>query len=226
MTPKIPQGKSHLLLVEGKVDKEFFIQLGCHLRFDDNTPIHIEKYCGKDNLGYFLRGLLTHPRFSQLKKVGIVRDADTGGGAFQSVRDTIVSVNSGRSRQLGVPEQVMKLSDGSPPTIVLILPSAERNGMIEDLIMDMFKDDPVCICVDTYFDCLRADDQTIPMPIPSKARLRTFITGKNVGSDAGGNDAGRSYLSDVFHMSWWRAEFWDRPAFNEAKTFLAQLLAD
>ena len=226
MTPRIPQSKSHLLLVEGKVDKEFFIQLGYQLRFDDNTPIHIEKYCGKDNLGNFLRGLLTHPRFSQLKNVGIVRDADTGGGAFQSVRDTIVSVNSGRLRQMGVPKQVLELSDGTPATIVLILPSAERHGMIEDLIMDLFKDDSVSTCVDSYFECLRADDQTIPIAIPSKARLRTFITGKNVGSNAGGNDAGRSYLSDVFRMSWWKPEFWDHPAFNDAKDFLTQLLAD
>ena len=224
MTLRIPKEKSHLLLVEGKVDKEFFIQLGFHLQFDDNTPIHIEKYCGKDNLGNFLRGILTHPQFSQLKKVGIVRDADAGGGAFQSVRDTIVSANRGRPRQLGVPQRVMEFSDGRPPTIVLILPSAERNGMIEDLVMDIFKDDPVSTCVDTYFACLRADDRSIPETIPAKARLRTFITGKNIGSDAGSNDAGRSYLSDVFSMSWWRDEFWNDPAFDTAKAFLKQLL--
>ena len=226
MTLRIPKGKSHLLLVEGKVDKEFFIQLGFHLQFDDNTPIHIETYRGKDNLGNFLRGILTHPQFSQLKKVGIVRDADAGGGAFQSIQDTIANVNSGKSRQLGVPQRVMEFSEGTPPTIVLILPSAERNGMIEDLVMDIFNDDPVSTCVDSYFDCLRADNRSVPETIPAKARLRTFITGKNIGSDAGGNDAGRSYLSDVFHMSWWRAEFWDCSTFDESKAFISQLLSE
>lgn len=224
MTLKIPQGKSHLLLVEGKVDKQFFIQLGVHLCFDKSTPIHIEKYNGKDNLGNFLRGILTHPGFTHLKRVGIVRDADVGGGAFQSVKDTIASANGGKPRQLGVPEQVLELSGGTTPTLVLILPSTERSGMIEDLVLDVFKDDPVSTCVNTYFDCLRGFDVKIPETIPAKARLRTFITGKNTGTDATSDDSGRSYLSDVFRMSWWKPEFWDCPAFDDAKAFLHQLL--
>lgn len=226
MILRIPQGKTRLLLVEGKVDKQFFVQLGFKLSFDENTPIHIEKYCGKDNLGNYLRGILTHPRFTQLERVGIVRDADNDGGAFQSVKGTITSANRGKSRKLGIPKRVLELSDGTTPTMVLILPSAERSGAIEDLVLDVFKEDPVCTCVDTYFDCLRGLDMAIPQTVPGKARLRTFITGKNSGTDSTSDDSGRSYLSDVFQMSWWKPEFWDHSTFDDAKVFLKQLLDD
>ena len=37
---------------------------------------------------------------------------------------------------------------------ILLLPSANREGMLEDLIMDVLQKDPVAGCVDSYFDCL------------------------------------------------------------------------
>ncbi len=96
--------------------------------------------------------------------------------------------------------------------------------MLEDLIIDVLSDDPVSKCVDRFFDCLGESEAIAQEKLP-KARLRTFISGKNVSSESEGDDSDRQYLSDVFHMSWWRDEFWDHPTFDDAKAFLAQLLA-
>lgn len=225
MRVRIPEGKSRLMIVEGKEDQEFFIRLATHMNVIDNWPVHIEQLEGKGNFGAFLRGVMRHPRFGQLAKVGIVRDADYGGNTFQSIRDTLKSANDRNPRQLPIPLQVLELAEGVPNIIALVLPSGEREGMIEDLIMDVFDEDPVSKCVNMYFKCLREEDIGISQERLPKARLRTFITGKNIGSESEGEDSDRQYLSDVFHMSWWRAEYWDHPVFDEAKAFLAQLLA-
>ncbi|MCY4466343.1 MAG: hypothetical protein OXE46_12480 [Chloroflexi bacterium] len=226
MTPRIPEGKSRLMLVEGKEDQEFFIRLATHMNVIDGWPLHIEQLEGKGNFSEYLRGMMRHPRFGQLSTIGIVRDADFGTNAFQSVKDTIQNANERNPRQLPVPQNQRELAKGQPNIIVLILPSSEREGMIEDLIMDVFREDPVNVCVDVFFNCLRESEIAISQEKHSKARLRTFITGKNVGSDSEGGDSDRQYLSDVFRMSWWRDEFWNSPTFTDAKAFLTQLLAD
>ena len=225
MNIRIPEGKSRLMVVEGKEDQEFFIQLATHLEVIDDWPLQIEQLDGKGNFREFLLALTRHPRFGKLTKVGIVRDADFGTNSFQSVRDTIRSANEVSPRQLSVPERVLELAQGTPKTGVLILPSGEREGMIEDLIIDVFDEDPVTKCVDKYVECLRTEGQPISQARLPKARLRTFITGKNISEDAEGDDSDRQYLSDVFHMSWWKPEFWNNPAFSDAKAFLRQLLA-
>ena len=93
MTPRIPDGKTRLMLVEGKEDQEFFIQLATHMNVIDGWPLHIEQVEGKGNFGEFLRGLMRHPDFKQVRKIGIVRDSDYNGGAFQSVLSHIDFAN-------------------------------------------------------------------------------------------------------------------------------------
>ena len=229
MIIRIPKGKSRLMVVEGKEDQEFFIKLAKHMNVLDGWPLHIEQLKGKGNFREFLRSLMRHPRFGTLTDIGIVRDADFGGGALQSVQDTIRSANERNPRQLPVPQHALHIAQGTPNTIVLILPSSQREGMIEDLVMDLFQDDPVNLCVDTFFTCLRKNNMPVSQERLPKARLRTFITGKNVGfrdEEANGGDSDKQFLSDVFRMSWWKPEFWDHSAFDQAKTFLHQLLAD
>ena len=226
MTPRIPQGKSRLLLVEGKEDQEFFIKLGGQLTSTDDWSIQIDQFGGKTKLTDYLIALAQHSKFSQLTTIGIVRDADFNTNAFNSVQDAIRNANNDSRAELPVPEKVMTLAKGNRNVIVLIMPSAEREGMLEDLVMDVFKCDPVTTCVDAYFDCLRQNELSVSQERLPKARLRTFITGKNIDSESEGKDSDRQYLSDVFHMSWWREEFWDNPVFDPAKAFLTQLLAD
>jgi len=226
MNIRIPEDKSRLMVVEGKEDQEFFIQLATHLSVIDGWPLQIEQLDGKGNFREFLLALTRHPRFGKLTSIGIVRDADFGTNSFQSVRDTIRSANDVSPLQLPVPERVLEFAQGTPKTGVLILPSGEREGMIEDLIMDAFDEDPVAKCVDKYVGCLIAEGQSVSQARLPKARLRAFITGKNISTDAEGDDFDRPRLSDVFRMSWWRAEFWNHHTFDQAKAFLTQLLAN
>lgn len=225
MTDQIPKHITRLLLVEGKEDQEFFIQLGMHLNLIDSWPLRIIQYGGIDNLRERLRTLAAPDTMEHVGRIGIVRDADYNTDALQSVRDAIRYSNQRNDVQLDIPDEVMKPSDGSTSVTILILPSSEREGMIEDLIMDVFDNDPVSHCVNTYIECLRQVGLSISSSKVPKARLRTFITGKNIGTESEGGDSDRHYLSDVFHMSWWKPEFWNDPTFKEARDFLRQLLA-
>lgn len=85
MKQLIPSGTLRLLLVEGKMDQEFFVQWGYVLKFTKQTSIQFLQYDGKDNLAQFLVLVMNDPNFRQVKKIGIVRDADYNTDAFQSV---------------------------------------------------------------------------------------------------------------------------------------------
>ena len=226
MTVLLPNDVTRLLLVEGKEDQEFFIQLGTHLNLIQNWPLRIIQYGGKSTLKERLRTLTAPDTLEGIRHIGIVRDSDFNTDALKSVRDAIANSNQRNDIRLDIPDRVMEPTDGPPAISILILPSSEREGMIENLIMDVFVDDPVSKCVDRYFRCLRDEHIPISQVRLPKARLRTFITGKNIDSESEGDDSDRQYLSDVFHMSWWRDDFWNHPTFDDAKEFLTQLLAD
>ncbi len=226
MTDHLPDDVTRLLLVEGKEDQEFFIQLGTHLKVIDTWHLQIIQYGGASELGERIRTLARPDTMEQIKRIGIVRDADFNTDALQSVQDAIRESNKRNTLQLDIPQSVLEPTEGSPSMAVLILPSAGREGMIEDLVMDVFADDPVTTCVDAYFNCLRENKIFVSQAKLPKARLRAFVTGMNVSDEATGDDSDKLYLSDVFRMSWWQDSFWERPAFEEAKAFLNQLLAD
>ena len=226
MKPKIPPGKTRLLLVEGKEDQEFFIQLGAQLTSTNSWPVQINQYEGNTKLEDYLIALAGHPRYGQVEAIGIVRDADFGTDAFQSVKQAIINANAESSIALPVPLRVMEVARGNKNIAVLILPGPSREGMLEDLVMDVFENDPVNSCVETYFDCIRKSKIDVRQHKLPKARLRAFITGKNVSEDAAGDDSDKLYLSHVFHMSWWQDDFWQHSAFDSAKAFLRQLLAN
>lgn len=222
MRSLIPEGVSRLLLVEGKEDQEFFIQLSY-----PSEPPHILQYEGKDKLKNRLLQLIQDPNFKQITRIGIVRDADYGTDAFQSVRTALKNANANSPRQLPVPETVIEPSEGTPRVSVLILPSEERDGMLEDLVLDALKEDTVMSCVDDFFTCLTDRKVEIVQERLSKARVRVFITGKNMDAQATvGKDTDKLYLSDIYKMSWWRDEFWEHESFNDAKKFLQKLISD
>ena len=224
MADLVPNGKTRLLLVEGKEDQEFFIQLGAHLQLIEDWPLHILQCCGTTKLTQILYEIMKSSRFKAIEQIGIVRDADYGTDAFQSVQSAIEHACKEAQQRLTVPRGPLLPSGGTPSISAMIMPSGEREGMLEDLVLDAFQHDPVTSCVDAYFKCL-GDSGIEPLPnrLP-KARLRAFITGKNVSEAATSSDEDRSYLSDIFHMSWLPDDFWDNPAFNDARTFLTQLL--
>lgn len=225
MTALIPESKSRLLLVEGKEDQEFFIQLGSR-EFPQELFPQILQYGGKDNLGNYLRGLMRLRNFKQISHIGIVRDADYGTDAFQGVRSALEYANRRNAQQLPIPQSPIQPAGESPKVSVLILPT-DAEGMLEDLVLDALKEDTVMRCVDDFFICLADRERVFVRERLSKARVRVFIIGKNMDAQATvGDDADKRYLSDIFHMSWWREELWEHESFNDAKAFLQWLAAD
>lgn len=229
MTALIPESKSRLLLVEGKEDQEFFIQLGSQLdsqEFPQELFPHILQYKGKDNLGNYLRLLMKLRNFKQISHIGIVRDADYGTDAFQSVQSALKYANRRNAQQLPIPQSPIQPAGESPTVSALILPT-NAEGMLEDLVLDALKEDTVMHCVDDFFTCLADREVTVVRERLSKARVRVFIIGKNMDAQATvGDDADRRYLSDIFRMTWWRPELWEHESFNDAKAFLRRLAAD
>ncbi len=225
MTQLIPSGKTRLLLVEGQDDKEFFIQLGRHLGFDESTPIHILEYGGKDALAQRLFQLTQLQSFNTVANIGVVRDADYGTDAVQSIQDAIRTCNRNSPIELPIPQSSFEPSSGQPAVSVLLLPAAGREGMLEDLVLEALSGDPVINCVEEFFACLQRSDIPVAKHRLPKAKARVFISGKNASDAAVSNDINRKYLSDIYRMSWWKSEIWNHPAFDDAKAFLSQLLA-
>lgn len=222
MTQTLPSNKSRILLVEGPEDKEFFIKLARHLELPDN--IHIIEYKGKDQIDKTLTTISIDPIFAKLRHIGIVRDADYGTNAFDSVCSAIERVNRNAGTTFALPKQpsipfgdVLKIS-------VLILP-INTEGMLEDVILSAYQNDSVMPCVDQFIACIQ-EQGIIPIRenVP-KTRMNLFISGKNLDAEQStGADRRRRYLSDIFDMTWWTPDVWQHPTFDTIKAYLQQLV--
>ena len=79
--------KPKLLLVEGIDEVRLFGALAKHIGAED---VQIRDYRGKDNLRLFLQVLPRVPGYSELKSIGVARDADENSdNAARSVRDAL-----------------------------------------------------------------------------------------------------------------------------------------
>ena len=233
MAELIPENRRRLLLVEGQDDQVFFENFVSHLADTSDallslSEFHIIQYGGRAKLTLLLRELKKDDFFDDVSHIGIVRDSDFNTDAFRSVQDRLKTVNKEGSPHLPVPEQPLVWSGSAPAVSILIIPSAEREGMLDDFVMDALSIDPVANCVDSYFQCLTHQGVTVVPERAAKARVRVYLIGKNV--DRATQVAGiteRLFLSNVYETNLWQSHnLWDSPALQEAKSFLMQLLAN
>ena len=195
--------ESKQLVVEGR-DAEGF--LDALLRHMELTGIQIQNFGGKDELRGFLKALKNTPGFlSQVTSVGIVRDAETdAGAAFQSVCGAL------QAADLPVPEKPMVPAVDGLRISVLILPDAEKPGMIETVCLQAVDDDPVMECMAQYFECVKRLTGSLPGNIP-KARVQAFLSSR---------DRPGLGLREAARAGYWP---WDSPAFEQIKQFLQEL---
>lgn len=233
MDELIPDGKIRLLLVEGNDDQVFFIQFVNHLADSTDAQLPVEElaivqYGGRTKLTQRLRELKKADNFENVTHIGIVRDSDFNTDALRSVQDRIRTVNREGPPHIDIPDQPIVPTIGDLKVSVLIIPSDDREGMLDDLVMDALMVDPIASCVQDYFDCLEEKQVTIVPEKRSKAQIRVFLIGKNVGFDTGvGGITDRLFLSDAYETQvWQQANLWESPKLAETKAFLAQLLAD
>ena len=137
---KITIQSQKILIVEGRDEEGFF---EAFLRTFDLAEIQVVGIGGKTQIRPNLKALVKAPDFSKIVSIGIIRDANADPkAAFQSVRDAI------KAAGLSTPRQPMKPVAGPPRINVMLLPSTERPGELEDLCLEAVKNEPVMICVD------------------------------------------------------------------------------
>lgn len=237
MSKPSPNGKLRLLVVEGAGDEYFFTKLLEHLELQDSFEfVDCE---GKDNLDKELTNILNRDDFEQISDVGIVLDNDypenrNGKNAFAKAIEAIeignknfIENNPKISRKLTKPRAPRLKIAGQPNVSILLFPSDNEDGAVEDLVFSALPKDSILDCVNAYFTCLynagvKSNEARLP-----KSKLSVYISGKVTDEDfARHDDAKRLFLTQALDMKWWNAEnMWERPAFNDAKAFLTQLLA-
>lgn len=194
--------KPKLLIVEGDDEKGLFEALLNHLSLSD---IQVLSIGGKTKLRPNLKLLRITPNFDTVIALGITRDADDSpSNAFQSVCDAI------RNANLAVPTKQLSLTTGTPKTAIMILPEPEIKGMLEDVCLKSFEDNPEMECVTNYLNCIKEKTGNLTDQL-SKAKIHTILAAKQEPGLRLGEAAQKGY---------WH---WDNPTFDQIKDFLRLL---
>jgi len=189
--------------VEGKDDEAFFDTLVNRLgRYD----IQVAGIGGKTKLRTILKAIVKDPPFQNVQSLGVIRDADLDPkSAFESVRDAL------KATGLPTPKKQMSVAKGPPKTSVMILPSIDRQGALEDLCLEAVAQDPAMDCTEGFFDCLQEKGRARPKKDMAKAKVRAFLAAQGDPTLPLGLAARKGY---------WPL---DHPAFDRVRRFLKSL---
>lgn len=194
-----PIAQHKQLLVEGRSDQEFFNALLRHLGIGD---VEVKNYGGKDTFRRFLNVFVRAPGFDDIQSLGIVRDADDSAtSAFQSIRDSLISVN------LPTPEIALTPAAGYPRVDVFIMPNNADTGALEDLCFRALESDPAMQCVSEFMQCIQDRSDVVPKN-PAKSRVYAYLASKEDPELRLGQAAHRGYFP------------WDSSAFVQLIQFV------
>lgn len=197
-----------LLLVEGIDDARFFMAF---LRDGLNTTnVQIVQVGGNQRFRTFLaETLLVSENLTNLRRLGIVTDADTNAAAaFQRIRSALADAGFPAPRQVWDTAQSNSLG-----VSVAVLPDGSAPGDLEALCLSSLAGDPLTTCVDQYIACARAAGRQISEP--NKARLHAYLA-------ASGRQPGLR-LGEAAAAGLWD---WQSPAFNRIRQFLLDLAGE
>ena len=153
------------LLVEGNDARNFFRALVDHMELDG---VQVQNFGGVDELRGFLAAFVSAPNFSDVRGIGIVRDAEqSADAAFRSVRDALEHVN------LAAPPRPDESTGDKPSVRVLILPGDAQPGMLETLLCRTLTEKPVTRCIDDFLQCVEESGQHVQRP--DKARAHAWL---------------------------------------------------
>ena len=97
-----------------------------------------------------------------------MKDADEDPDAvWASCRDTLIRSS------LPVPTAAVQLAEGHPSTAVMVIPSRDGRGALEELCIESF-DAGRLECVNRYFDCLSPGNSSSARV---KARVQAYLAG-------------------------------------------------
>ncbi len=171
-SPDISIKKKKLLLVEGQDEVMLIDKLLRELELTE--VLQIINVNGKNNISRGLKSLMKHSDSHRISSIGIIRDADKNPkGAFDSICSALE--NAG----LAKPKQPEELVGDKPKVAIMILPTANTEGMLETLCLQSVQEDPAMACVNQYFDCLKKQLGEAQMPKNlAKAKTAAFLSSR------------------------------------------------
>lgn len=192
------------LLVEGNDQRNFFEAFIEHLSI---PHVQIQNFGGIRELGSFLLALRNAPGFGgAVKSVGIVRDAElSASSAFDSVLSSL------KGAGLDLPERPEIPSLGTPSICVLLLPGANKPGMLETLLCETLRGTPEESCIDSFFQCIAAAKLPAIKRL-DKAKAWAYLTTKPDPHHSVGVATKKGYWGDL-----------DQPLFSDICSFLKTL---
>lgn len=194
--PPVPLSVSKLLVVEGQTPLHFVEALLLHLGL--SPQVEVRSFGGVRDLRDSLAALAKTPGFHLVQSLGILRDAEQDAkAASAAVRGAVAAAGLD---QLGV------------NTSVFILPDNARPGMIETLLVDSLRSDPIYACIEEFFDCTAKVGAPLPTgEVSAKSLAQTYLATRPKVQMYPGTAAYRGY---------WQ---WDSPVFDGIKQFMQAL---
>jgi hypothetical protein len=209
--PEIPEGTRILVLVEGKDDVGLLQALGRCVGVEGLFVLGVGGFARYSAALSALRKTQS-ARFAKIGALGLVKETDTHcspQAAFASACATLERAD------LPAPTESMHVvpqAADRPALGVLLVPSPQRLGCIEDVCLDSVADDPATRCVQDFFDCLHEKSTQKPKRM-SKAMLQVFLASR----PEVGMSLGVAAQSNQLRL--------DHPAFSQIRQFL-QMLSD
>ena len=195
------------LVVEGSDEFFLFRALLASLGL---SGVQIQSMDGVGNLHPFVKALAATAGFHEVSALGIVRDSDESPeDAFKSARHALEKAG------LPVPSECLEVCGESPRVAVMLVPSANEAGALEDLLLQSVAGDAAKPCVDGYFECLDEQGATAERH-ESKRKVQVFIASRNCPNHV--RLPGEAAAAGVWP--------WDSSAFDEVKQFLTSLFAE
>ena len=176
-----------IILVEGTHDKDFIGKI-LEVHGFRHPYINVMPKGGKTELERNLKVLVRDPRFQQIERLIVLRDADSllpseGGAALAGSDQTTLpaaqrSFDSVRGHlqnaRLAAPDSHGELVDGSPRVGCFIFPDGKSDGMLESLCRDSLIDHTDSVCINSLFECVKAHRGAVSFS--PKAWTHAFIS--------------------------------------------------
>lgn len=194
-TIKLNQPK--LLVVEGKDACRFFIKLLQHLKISD---VQVIDFGGNDDLRKKLIALPNIPGFDMIVKLAIIRDAENGQpqDALNSISDAL------KKNKITCPDKLNTFEKDNNRYIgIYVLPDNNGQGMLEDLCLSSFTDQPEMECIHNFIKCAKPQHDRI-----SKSKMLCYFAVK----DPKANTIAIAAQKSIFDMN--------KECFKDIKNFL------
>jgi hypothetical protein len=170
--------KKNLILPEGK--DAYLFCIWAYQGFGA-ADIQVLNFGGIAELRPYLKMLINLPNYEKVKTIVIARDAEKdSSAAVQSVKDSL------KNAGLSVPEKPFEFAGSLPKIACMIFhgfikdasgKESLSNGTLEDLCLEIVKNDPAFECVEHYMNCL--EKKSYKPTHPHKAKLHAYLAGKD-----------------------------------------------